>query len=714
MNPQHLFTCSLLASLTLSPVGFADSKDTKESDSEVPSLVIIGDDLSLSKIGGSATVVEETEIQEARAFNINEILRKVPGVLAREEEGFGLRPNIGIRGLNPTRSTKVLLLEDGLPLAYSPYGDNASYYHPTIERFESLEVLKGSAQIAYGPHTVGGVINYITPNPSDDFSGTLRLAAGTDGYLQTYGEVSDTFGESGKSTGILFQFVKKQAEGARENMEFDIQDYNLKLIQELGENHSLTFKATRYEEDSDVPYSGLTLAEYTAAPRQNPFVNDNFSATRSGQSIVHHWQINSDINLSTAVYHSEFHRDWWRQSSNSGQRPNDSSDVNCGSMANLNTTCGNEGRLRDYDVRGVEPRLSISHSLGELKLGARYQEETQDRLQINSDTPKGRTPGTSTNGGVREDNERDTQAKSWFIENSFSVADWTITPGVRQENIDYQRINHLNNAEGDTSLTETLAGLGVTYKLSGNTVLFGGVHEGFSPPRVEDIISNTDGASVDLDAEKSLNSELGIRYDNKDNFKLEASIFLLDFENQIVPASVAGGTGATLTSAGETKHAGVELLTHYEWFADNQFNPFTNLSWTWVSDAEYQGTRTSSITAGVDVSGNRLPYSPEHSLSLVNGFEMDNGLRAQFEIVYLDSQYTDDLNTKTVTANGQRGLIDSYTVYNLSINYTIPDTDITVFIAGKNLTDKLYVVDMSRGLIPGMQRSWQSGIEWKF
>lgn len=720
---RHALSSALLLALaqaaSANTVAVNDNNSPEGADDRdpVPTIEVIGSSEQKARIGGAATVISDEQIQEARAFNVNDVLRLVPGLFPREEEGFGLRPNIGIRGLNPTRSTKVLLLEDGLPLSYSPYGDNASYYHPAIERFTGLEVLKGAAQIGFGPHTVGGVVNYLTPNPPTELAGKLRLAAGTDGYQQQYGEIGNSFGEAGYETGVLFQLVRKQAEGARDHMDFDVLDYNLKLVQQLGADHALTFKASRYDEDSDVPYSGLTLAEYEADPRFNPFINDNFQTEREGLSLVHSWQLATNAELDTAIYKTEFHRDWWRQSSNSGQRPNDSSDPLCGGMANLNTTCGNEGRLRDYYVFGVEPRLKLSHALGELRAGLRYQEEQQDRLQINSDTPDGRTPGSSVNGGLREDNERDTEAVAWFVENTFVIGDWTVTPGVRHEDIEYDRSNNLSGVSGSTSVTETLAGLGTTWQLGKHTVLFAGVHEGFSPPRVEDIISNSDGASVELDAEKSLNTELGIRHGNGDGWKVEAALFRLDFDNQIVPASVAGGVGATLTSAGETLHQGAELLLAYDHdvsFQHSNVNPFLRLAWTWVNDAEFRGTRTSSVTAGVDVSGNRLPYAPEHTLSLIGGVETGNGFHAQLELVFVDEMYTDDLNTEVVTANGQRGLIDDYTIYNLSVNYTLPNSDWTLFLAGKNLTDELYVVDMSRGLIPGMPRSWQAGVEWQF
>jgi Fe(3+) dicitrate transport protein len=214
-----------------------------------------------------------------------------------------------------------------------------------------------------------------------------------------------------------------------------------------------------------------------------------------------------------------------------------------------------------------------------------------------------------------------------------------------------------------------------------------------------------------------LNSEIGVRYDDGEQLTIEAAFFNMDFDNQIVPASVAGGVGATLTSAGETVHRGVELLTNWDYdrsFSNSAVNPFINLSWTWVSDAKYSGTRTSSVSSGVNVSGNRLPYTPEHTLSFTAGLATATGLRAQVELVHVDDMYSDDLNSKAVVANGQRGLLPDYTIYNLSLNYQVPNTGVTLFVAGKNLSDKLYVVDMSRGLIPGMQRTWQAGVEWQY
>lgn len=694
------------------------TKTQSESDqTEIPTVEVIGSRIRLQQLPGSGEILDEKVFKESRPFTINEVLRKVPGVYVREEEGAGLRPNIGIRGLNPTRSAKVLLLEDGLPLTFAPYGGNETYYHPPVERFSRAEVLKGSGQIAFGPHTVGGVINYITPTPPSEASGRVRLAAGNRGFKEAYVEA----GTTEDNTGVLVQGLSKTTEGARDNMEFDVKDYNVKLVHEFSDTQAITLRASSYDEKSNVPYSGLTLAEWnTFGSDYNPFVNDRYEADRWALSATHEIAFNSDLTLKTSIYRTDFSRDWWRQSSNSNQRPNDSSDPVCGGMANLSTRCGNEGRLRDYQTWGVEPRFSLNHGLfgaeNTLEFGLRAHFEEQKRLQWNGDTPNARTPGTSRNAGVREDNRRDVDAYSGFVQNAFAFGDWTVTPGVRFEDIGYERENKLKGAEGEESLDELLGGLGVNYALSENTHIYGGVHEGFSPPNVQDVI-NDNGGSVDLAAEESLNWELGVRSTPMAGLRLEATWFRMDFDNQIIPASLAGGSGSTLTSAGETLHEGFEALA--EWNSDEDFtrgelNWFGRASATWLDKAEFRGTRYSSITPSVDVSGNRLPYAPEQSFVGGLGLEGAGGWGLMAELVYVSEAYTDDLNTRAVTANGQRGQIDSYSLWNLTGNWTVPNTGWTVYVSGKNLGDKEYVADMTRGLIPGMPRLVQAGVEYAF
>lgn len=713
--------CATLASTS----AFGEDATTSAAVTSAPeseTIVVIGQRDSLLKISGSGATVDEADLLRARVFTVNEALRQVSGVFARDEEGLGLRPNIGIRGLSPIRSSKVLLLEDGIPLGYAPYGDNAAYYHPSIRRFSRIEVLKGASQVRFGPNTVGGVINYVTPPAPETFEGKATLTGGNRGY----GEFDIALGGPLLGFRTAFHGTIAQSDGARDNQDLGYNDLYLKVERQLGPNHDLTLRLSSYQEDSQISYSGLTQAEYLINPRQNPFKNDQFTIERFGGSLLWAWQLADTLTLKTTAYGSWFDRDWWRQSSNSGQRPNDASDPTCASIANLSTTCGNEGRVREYHSYGLETRLSHSGNLGGVKLdseiGIRYADERQNRIQINSDTPTGRTPGISVNAGVRENNLRYVQAWSGFATTKATLGKLTISPGVRVEEIEFQRVNRLNPLviiQGEASVSEVIPGLGVTYALTPTFVAYGGVHRGFAPPRAEDTISNTTGGSVNLDAELSTNWEAGLRGSLGQGVSVDLAWFRMNFDNQIVPTSVAGGVGATLTSAGKTLHQGLEVSARgsaREMGLMTSNDIFFRAALTWVADASFQSTRFSNIGgfATTSVTGNRLPYAPEILLNAAVGYSFGDWGDVQAEYVFTDKMYTDDLNTTAVSANGQRGLIPASSIWNATLNVTPKDWKIGFFVTVKNITDEETIVDRARGVLPGSPRLVQGGISARF
>ncbi|MFN9934701.1 MAG: TonB-dependent receptor family protein, partial [Hyphomonadaceae bacterium] len=439
------------------------------------------------------------------------------------------------------------------------------------------------------------------------------------------------------------------------------------------------------------------------------------------------WSINDTTTLKTSASYSWFNRDWWRQSSNSAQRPNDSSDPACASMANLLTTCGNEGRLREYHTYGLESRLSHSGEIGSVRFeseyGIRYSDERQNRLQINSDTPTGRTPGTSVNAGVRENNLRYLQAWSGSATTKASIGPWTISPGLRYEHIDLERLNRLNPASpvrGKDQVKEWIPGLGVSYRISPRFAAYVGVHEGFSPPRVEDAINNTTGSSINLDAETSTNWEAGLRGDITKGVAVDVTWFRMDFDNQIVPSSVAGGAGATLTSAGETLHQGFEASLRGS-LADMGLMTTGNdlyfrAALTHVADASYVGTRFSGVSGNTtrSVTGNRLPYAPEWLINAAIGYRLGTMGEFQVEYVRTDEMFTDDLNTVAPTADGQRGLIKAADIWNLTLNIHPESWPLGAYIAVKNAGDARTIVDRSRGILPGAPRQVQFGLTKAF
>lgn len=686
-----------------------------QAPDRLPTVEVIGSSERLRDIAGAATVLRHQELQQSHVFTVNEALRKAPGVNVRDEEGLGMRPNIGLRGLNPTRSTKVLLLEDGLPLAYAPYGDNASYYHPPIERFDSIEVLKGSEQILYGPQTIGGVINYLTPKAPQEFGGRVTLTGGNRGYFNA--------GLSVGGQGGLLNYAHKQADGARDNEHSTLDDIALKGGIELTENQALTLKASYFGEESQLSYTGITDAELANfGYRYNPFANDEFTTDRWGASLAHEWLLSDSVNLTTSAYFTHFNREWWRQSSTT-------SDTQCGAgfatarargeRVDVNSCASDQGRLRSYYTYGVEPRLLATHALlgiqQEFQTGVRAHFETQDRLQMNGTSP------TARGGRIVEDNERDVTAYAMFAQNRFFLGQFTLTPGFRVEYVDNTRKNQLNSSDGSDDLAEVIPGVGATFNPVETLTLFGGVHKGFAPPRTEDLIG-TDGTTAtftDVQPEESLNAELGVRAEPREGARLEATIFRNDFDNQIMVGSIAGGS--TPLAQGETLYEGLELFLRLDsqTLVASPYNAYFQSAWTWLPTAE-QSTAVTRVSDGSIVAnssaGLRLPYAPENLATTTLGVTLPSGLDVRFEAVYTDDQFSDFANTALppIGGNGQIGRIKSSLIFNAAATYPLKKWGATLFLASKNLTDRDYIVDRTRGIRVGMPLLIQGGLEIAF
>lgn len=687
---------------------FADEANTvkKNLNLDIPRVDVIGSTEQQFKQSSTSTIVDHDMLESAHVMTTNEALRKVPGVVVRDEEGFGIRPNISIRGLNPTRSTKVMLLEDGIPLAFAPYGDNASYYYPSIDRFSRIEVQKGANQVKFGPQTIGGVINHITPDAPEQFAGWASLTTGNRDYLNGRLNVG--------GNGLLLDYTHKSGDGNRDNTRLNIDDLNFKFTKALSDYHVVTMRTNYFSENSQVGYSGLTAAEYrNFGAEYYPYTHDSFDTVRYGASLTHDWQMSDSAMLRTNYYYSYFDRDWWRQSSNSNDALTSSgvTPTGCLTLRNNrilglavdpNSCQGNQGRLRTYETYGIEPRLIVDHTLGQLEVGVRAHTEEQNRRQINGNAP------TARSGRLVENNIRETNAYSGFVSNRFDLGKFNITPVLRYEHIENKRINKLNGQQGEAVLTEWVPGISAAYSPNDQYTFFAGVHEGFAPPRTEDLIVGN--GSQDVGAEKSVNYELGLRARPIKAFSIEATAFYNNFDNLIAVGSVAANLPAL--SEGKAKFGGLELLGTYDF--DN--GVYSRVAYTWTPLAEqsapFRRVDTQAIVGG-SAAGNRQPYAPKHTVTAALGYRMGNW-ESMIEAVHVSKQYADFAETVAVNATGQNGEIASYTIYNAAINYKMPKYKTTVFLAGKNIFDKEYIVDRTRGILTGMPALIQIGARYAF
>ncbi|MBI2969773.1 MAG: TonB-dependent receptor plug domain-containing protein, partial [Gammaproteobacteria bacterium] len=174
---------------------------------------VIGHRSDVYEVPGSAHYIDDRSIREFSYDDINRVMQSVPGVYVRGEDGYGLFPNISLRGVDTSRSAKVTLMEDGILAAPAPYAAPSAYYSPTTGRMYGLEILKGTSQARYGPHITGGVINYLsTPIPGERRI-FLRTQYGKDDDMRAHAVYGDTLTTGVGRLGYLIEGYAHSTDG---------------------------------------------------------------------------------------------------------------------------------------------------------------------------------------------------------------------------------------------------------------------------------------------------------------------------------------------------------------------------------------------------------------------------------------------------------------------------------------------------------------------
>jgi len=754
-----VFTVALLAggSLLLPQAGHAADSDAPivldptqpvEKPIKLPLTEVIGmGPNALEHIPGSGRVITKEDLERNHRLTINEALREVPGVHVRDEEGLGLRPNIGIRGLNPNRSAKLLILEDGVPITMNPYADPETYYFPPLFRFDRIEILKGSGQLLHGPQTIGGVMNLITRMPPRTPGGNAQFIGGNLNYANMHFDYGGTFGK----TGYLLDVTHFQSDSPRfTNQRVKVDDVTFKQVSELSDRTSILAKFNYYREDSQISYQGLTESQYALNPHETPFENDKFDLKRIGMHVAVQHAFNATLTSTTNFFGHYINRRWKRQSTDlDGDPATANATFNTGNPLAAGVTQAiptNAAFINDrvYWVYGVEPRFHLDHRLlgmkSEADFGGRLLYESADRKQFrNGATGLGEScfAGAPLAGNAQaclgENTDRTTTAYSLFFQDRFFVTDqFTITPGFRVEHVNYEQVDRAANsgsgAFSKTFITEVLPGVGITYSPVKNYTFFTGVHRGFSPPKISDAVQSN--VVTDLNAELSWNYELGVRANPAHWAWFELTGFRMDFQNQIISQTLSGGSGATNTNAGRTAHTGLEFATKLDLMdlvkgrQDQNEDIMMDLNWTWLPQAEFRGNRNSSITgtallageaATVSVNNNRLTFAPRNTLTAGLGYANRNiGFDVRLETQCIGDQFSDDRNTDAATPNGQRGIIKGWCIVNAAMNQHVKPLNTTFFVTSKNLLDQTYMVDRARGIYPGIPLLIQLGAKWSF
>lgn len=679
---------------------------------------------NLDGVPGSTAVLNKTDLDLMRPYSVKEALRQVTGVHIVDEDSFGLNLNIGIRGLDPRRTQRTLLLEDGAPVHLGPYSDPSAHYHTPPELIQSVEVLKGSGQIAYGPQTVGGVLNFVTEQPpAERLRGTFGATLGDRSFRGAQAKL----GTGGDRGGILGHFIYREGDGTRERHAHRIFHGGLSGLVKIRQRQTLLLKGGYYEEESKFAEGGLSQADFERRPFGNPFSNDRFYLERYNAQALHGVDFNDHWRLSTNFYYQKIDRASYRQADFAGDEMTANASNGCTGAArtdyaNFADLCGNKMRPRNYEFFGIEPRQDFRGTVfglrNETSVGVRYHREWVTRRRFNGLTPDAR----ETSPGVlfRDWSENRANAFSGYVQSRWLSKYWTFTPGVRVErirtvNLALRRGNAVRDARLEGVQTLALPGIGVTFLGLPSTTVFAGVHRGFAPPRPDDNYDPLDPNVIPVSAERSTNYEAGFRTYPGGGLQVEATVFRIDFSNQIVAGETVGLPQLTWANAGRTLHAGFELGTRYN--VDRRLLPeghdvFANVAYTRVAVARFSG---SLVTDGIDVIGNRLPYAPGNTLSpSLNYSHRTSGVALSFTLNHIGPQFADSLNRIAPTADGQNGRIPAVTILNAALNVPVRKKGPVLFVSGSNLTDRVYIASRVDGIQVGRPRQVFGGIRWEF
>ena len=720
------FTQTLIA-CAVSAVFIPTAAWSQSSTEEValPAITVTGNSIlpsSVENLPGSYSVMTREQIEARNPFSIIETIREIPGLHVVAEDVAGTHLNIGLRGLNPRRSSRTLLLEDGAPTVFfAPYGDPSSHYSTPIERIERIEVLKGSGQILYGPQTMGGMINFVTrPVPTDGMAGSVKITGGNNGYYDGHFNV----GTGTENGGFMIDALKKSGDGIRAEHDFDVQDIALKGQYKINRDQRITGKYSNFQEDSLFSETGLTAEEYLSSRYRGSFTDpadaaERFTMKRHTAQVIHEWDLNSDMKLSTQFYYSKTDRASLRSRE---------FELEDGPPPEYGMETDYAVRPRKYEFFGIEPKFEIKHrSFGlqnESIFGFRYHQEDIDRKKYEGNSL------SDTN----DPDERLTakiKALSYYAQNTFFAGDWTFTPGLRLEDVTsikdlYE--SDFNDSEDSlkTSKLQALPGLGFTWNGLKNATVFGGVHRGFAPPRPDRDIGNDTLQRVT--PELSTTTEIGVRSSVLQSGYVESTLFNMDISDIVVQS------GGVFRNEGEAQHTGIEVAGKINLgeLAGKKNNYFTSVSYTNLMTAKFKGSGEIGGEGedgyGSYSAGNRLPYAPKHTLALNLSYEDPQGFIGRVGITHISQQFANTDNYRGTSAAGYCedidnaeqencglfGEIPALTLVNASMSYSPKGQKVSYFISGENLSNKKYFSSRTNGLQAGRGRLIFAGARYSF
>ena len=610
-----------------------------------------------------------------------------------------------------------------------------------MKRTLTEAVRKGSSTINQGPYTTGGVLNLVSTSIPASFGGSFKVSVGSHDTLRAHG----ILGDSRERFGWLFEGYRLDSGGFKEldgggPTGVELTDFVGKArwnsVGTSRVHQSLELKLGRTDQVGEETYLGLSEDDFNRTPyRRYAASQQDYIDTEHDQAQVRYLAgSGAGVVVAVTIYRNSFFRNWHKIQSVEGLSLStvlDSPDAYGEQMALLaGEADGLSGNLairnnrRDYLSEGLESRISvllegarISH---DLEIGIRLHRDEEDRFQEEDlwNMVDGRMHLSSLGvPGSQANRISSAEALAVYLSDTLRLGDLTLTPGVRIERIDFEKLDYGTNdrrrrgfdrrvSANDADVV--LPGIGASYQLGPDWNVVGGVHKGFAAPGP--------GQDPETDAEESLNHELGFNYrSSTSEQRLGARVvgFFNDYDNLIGRDSLAtGGDGTNRTfNGGEVSVRGLEASLDMDLGASFPWTAAVpvRLGYTWT-EAQFDSTFATSFADWSPMvrEGDGVPYIPEHQASLSLGFV---GNRWD---VFLAAAHAGEMRTRPGKGPNPKGEgIDAHLVVDLAAHFEL-NRLLEASIQVRNLLDETYLASRRpAGLRPGMPRTILLGLNWR-
>ena len=707
---------------------------------------------------GSAHFISDEEMKTKGYTDAERVLNRIPGVYSQTEDGYGLRTNLGMRGTSALRTTKINILEDGVPQGPAIYSNGSMYFFPDVGRMEGVEVLKGAAAIGNGPRTTAGTINFLSRSiPTTASEGHYSATLGADGFSRNHTYYGGNIG----SIGYVFEYHDYRADGYKNikgtggnaDSGFDKQTDLVKLRWAPAAspwNQTFEIMSSNTSETSNETYIGLSGADFAADPYQRyaPSSIDQMDNDYHRYIFTHTMQPTAALKITQKFYKTRYSRLWGKSGEMYVDPDADGSNTNNAtvkhSALDLAGNCAGDSGIelracniltnqtamvngeyikrsmghRDYGMKGYQ--IVVNQDIGNHAIEYGYRRHKDYRSRADSGFSQRWTQGANGamsllsehgNDSTRfSDAElKDTDAASWHLKDVISAGAFTHTLGIRHE--DTEKNDGTNASPGsskkDVSDSATMMAASTIYNMGGGQSVFVGFSEGFSPVDA--------GSSASIEPEESDNYEIGYRKQTNNSF-FEVIAFYNDYSQLIDTCLIANGfasadSGKT-TNKGAAEVEGIE----FQYRLNNMFAAPQMKGMAGTSSVRYPlmisgMLQSSEYTGGeTNYSGNSIAYVPDFQLYTSVGMET-NDWSIALGAKYLDDTFTNDENT---FRTGKAFIFDLNAGMNVPVNSN-GIKDARLFVNVDNLFDKVIVAsEHEYGKRPNKPLSVMSGVKFDF